>query len=73
VILLSGAATARAIWNGNFCMVVNLEHTKIAIFTTFVSDLILLLLMVIGLLRWENVRQRGGVLSSMCTQVDTSH
>ncbi|KAH9979052.1 hypothetical protein BGW80DRAFT_1455730 [Lactifluus volemus] len=61
-------ATARAIWNGNFCMVVNLEHTKIAIFTTFVSDLILLLLMVIGLLRWENVRQRGGVLSSMCTQ-----
>jgi hypothetical protein len=72
VILLSGGATARAIWNGDSCVVVNAEHTKIAVFSTFISDLALLLLMLIGLLRWKN-RQRCGIWWFMCTQVAASH
>ncbi|KAH9979050.1 hypothetical protein BGW80DRAFT_713106 [Lactifluus volemus] len=60
-------ATARAIWDGDSCIVVNAEHTKIAVFSTFISDIALLFLMLIGLLRWKNC-QRCGVWWFMCTQ-----
>jgi hypothetical protein len=73
LILLSGAATARAFWNGNSCTVFDTERTKIGIFSTLVSDFVLLTLMLVGLLRWKNAQQTCGVWWFLCTQVYISY
>ncbi|KAI0256381.1 hypothetical protein BJV78DRAFT_461835 [Lactifluus subvellereus] len=62
------AATARAFWNGDSCTAFDTERTKTGIFSTFVSDLVLLILMLVGLLRWKNARQTCGVWWFLCTQ-----
>lgn len=62
------AATSKAVWNGNSCTVLGTEHGKIAIFSTLISDLVLLVLVLAGLLRWKSARRRCGMWWFMCTQ-----
>jgi len=62
------AATSVAVWNGNSCTVLRTEHGKIAIFSTLASDLVLLVLMIAGLLRWKNARRIYGIWWFLCTQ-----
>jgi hypothetical protein len=71
----SGAATSRGFWTGSFCATGHTEHTKISIFSTFITDLILLTLMLIGILRWGRgtSRRTGGILSLLYTQVSLYH
>jgi hypothetical protein len=66
-----GAATSGAIWGSatESCIVLHTEHGKISVFSTFASDLVLLALMLVGLLRWKNARQRCGIWWLLCTQV----
>ncbi|KAI0256382.1 hypothetical protein BJV78DRAFT_1278883 [Lactifluus subvellereus] len=60
--------TSRGYWTGSICAIQHTEHTKISIFSTFITDLILLALMLIGLLRWQEARQRGGIWWLLYTQ-----
>ncbi|KAH8979242.1 hypothetical protein EDB92DRAFT_418055 [Lactarius akahatsu] len=50
------------------CKITNPSETRINIPITFVTDLVLLVLMLTGLLRWENARQRGGIWWLLYTQ-----
>jgi hypothetical protein len=71
--VLSGVATSRGYWTGINCGLVHTEHTKISIFTTLITDVILLTLMLIGVLRWKESREKGGVWWLLYTQVSPSH
>ncbi|KAH8992170.1 hypothetical protein EDB92DRAFT_1816015 [Lactarius akahatsu] len=64
----SGVTVIRATWSGGICKITNPSETKINFLVTFVTDLVLLALMLTGLLRWENARQRGGVWWLLYTQ-----
>ncbi|KAF8501081.1 hypothetical protein F5888DRAFT_1333173 [Russula emetica] len=57
--LISGVARIRAAWNplANKCVVINLETSKPSLISLFVTDCLLLLLMLAGLL---HLRRRGG-------------
>ncbi|KAH9069363.1 hypothetical protein EDB83DRAFT_2314400 [Lactarius deliciosus] len=57
----SGVAVVRATWSGGICKITNPFETKINFLVTFITDLVLLALMLTGLLRWENAHQRGSV------------
>ncbi|KAH9052176.1 hypothetical protein EDB87DRAFT_1581956 [Lactarius vividus] len=57
----SGVVVLRATWSGGICKITNPSETRSNIPVTFVTDLVLLVLMLTGLLRWENAHQRGGV------------
>ncbi|KAI0256391.1 hypothetical protein BJV78DRAFT_463342 [Lactifluus subvellereus] len=46
---------------GGACTIHHAEDTKISTVTTFVTDLILLVLMLIGVLRWNGEHQRDGI------------
>ncbi|KAH9030084.1 hypothetical protein EDB84DRAFT_1676997 [Lactarius hengduanensis] len=50
------------------CKVTNLLETRTNILASFVADLMLLALMLTGLLRWENARQKGGIWWLLYTQ-----
>lgn len=64
------AATSRGYWTGSFCAIGHTEHTRISVFSTFITDLILLSLMLIGIMRWGRgtARRTGGILSLLYTQ-----
>jgi hypothetical protein len=49
------------------------EHTKISVLTTFISDFLLLTLMLVGVLRWNEARERGSVWWLLYTQVSLCH
>ncbi|KAH9173128.1 hypothetical protein EDB89DRAFT_808256 [Lactarius sanguifluus] len=66
--LIHSLAVLHGTWSGGICKVTNSFETKTNILVTFVTDLVLLALMLIGLLRWENARQRGGVGWLLYTQ-----
>jgi hypothetical protein len=66
----SGIAIVHANWGGSFCEITNTSATKINILVTFITDWVLLTLMFIGLLRWENSHQRGGIWWLLFTQVN---
>ena len=51
--MVLGAGAATAVWDGNSCTALRTEHGKIGVFSTLISDLVLLILMLFGLLRWE--------------------
>lgn len=61
-------AIVHANWGGSFCEITNTSATKINILVTFITDWVLLTLMFIGLLRWENSHQRGGIWWLLFTQ-----
>lgn len=64
------AATSEAVWDedAESCRALCTENNRISVFTTFMSDLVLLGLMLLGLLRWKNARQRYGIWWFLCTQ-----
>jgi len=62
------AVTSQGYWTGSICAIQHTEHTKISIFSTFITDLILLALMLIGVLRWQEARRKGGVWWLLYTQ-----
>ncbi|KAI0295834.1 hypothetical protein B0F90DRAFT_1748770 [Multifurca ochricompacta] len=53
--------TVHAIWNGSFCEIQHTDRGRISIFSTLASDLVLLALMLVGLLLWNESRQGGGI------------
>jgi len=61
-----GTAISRAVWNDDAksCIVLHTEWGRIGILSTLMSDLVLLVLMLFGLLRWktlgEDVMGSGG-------------
>jgi hypothetical protein len=48
------------------------EHTKITTFSTFITDAALLTLMFIGVWRWKEPREKGGLWWLLYTQVSHS-
>lgn len=71
--MLLGAATSSGFWTGVNCAIRRTQHTVISILSTFITDLVLLSLMLIGVLRWKEARQKGGVWWVLYTQVGLSH
>ncbi|KAH8984968.1 hypothetical protein EDB86DRAFT_2833301 [Lactarius hatsudake] len=67
--LIHSVAVLRATWSGGICTITNPSETRNNIPVTLGTDLVLLVLMLTGLLRWENARQRGGVWWLLYTQV----
>jgi hypothetical protein len=66
----SGITILRANWGGSFCKITNTSATKVNILVTFITDWVLLAFMFIGLSRWENAHQRGGIWWLLFTQVN---
>ncbi|KAH9069362.1 hypothetical protein EDB83DRAFT_2551226 [Lactarius deliciosus] len=61
-------AVVHATWSGSICEITNTHETKTNILVTFITDLVLLALMLTGLLRGKNAHQRGGVWWILYTQ-----
>jgi len=61
-------AITRAYRAVSFCDVDHILETRITIFSSFITDLVLLSLMLIGVLRWKHARQTGGIWRVMYTQ-----
>ncbi|KAH9159685.1 hypothetical protein EDB89DRAFT_1083588 [Lactarius sanguifluus] len=61
-------AVVHATWSGSICDITNTHETKTNILVTFITDLVLLALMLTGLLRWKNTHQRGDVWWILYTQ-----
>ncbi|KAH9069404.1 hypothetical protein EDB83DRAFT_2551246 [Lactarius deliciosus] len=57
-------------WNEfeGVCQITNPHDTSANIIVSFVTDLVLLALMLIGLLRWENAHRKGGIWWLLYTQ-----
>ncbi|KAH9040295.1 hypothetical protein EDB83DRAFT_1651582 [Lactarius deliciosus] len=66
--LIHSIAVVRATWSEGVCKVTNISETKSNILVNFINDLVLLALMLTGLLRLENARQRGGIWWLLYTQ-----
>ncbi|KAH8984967.1 hypothetical protein EDB86DRAFT_3105866 [Lactarius hatsudake] len=66
--LIHSVVVLRATWSGGICKITNPSETRNNIPVTLVTDLVLLVLMLTGLLRWENVNQRRGVWWFLFTQ-----
>ncbi|KAH9032859.1 hypothetical protein EDB85DRAFT_1163248 [Lactarius pseudohatsudake] len=64
----SGVVVLRAAWSGGICKITNPSETRNNIPVTFITDLVLLVLMLTGLLRCENAHQRGSVWWLLYTQ-----
>jgi len=50
------------------CVFIHSSRSNIIILSTFITDLVLLSLMLAGLLRWRNSRRRGGIWWILYTQ-----
>ncbi|KAH9041772.1 hypothetical protein EDB85DRAFT_1381868 [Lactarius pseudohatsudake] len=66
--LIHSLTVVRGNWSGGICKVTNPPETKINILVSFVTDLVLLALMLTGLLRWENAHWGGGIWWLLFTQ-----
>ncbi|KAH9080321.1 hypothetical protein EDB83DRAFT_2548032 [Lactarius deliciosus] len=68
--LIHSVVVVHAAWSDSegCCKITNPSETKINIPVTLVTDLVLLVLMLIGLLRWEYAHQRGGIWWLLFTQ-----
>jgi len=70
---LSVVFTARGHRDGGRCIFDHILHARIGIFSTFITDLVLLVLMLSGILRWKGAHGRGGLWWLMYTQVSFAH
>ena len=66
----SDTVTSHGHWTGSECVIQNTSHSGISIYFTLARDLLLLILMLVGLLRWKGALQSDGVCRFMYTQVD---
>ncbi|KAI9455444.1 hypothetical protein BJY52DRAFT_1386110 [Lactarius psammicola] len=53
--------TLRSAWDERSCTVLHTDHSRIGVLSTFTTDLILLVLMLTGLMRWKNAPSTRGV------------
>ncbi|KAH9067630.1 hypothetical protein EDB87DRAFT_14857 [Lactarius vividus] len=60
--------TLRSAWTGSFCAILYTDHGRISVLSTFTTDLILLVLMLAGLQRWNNAPKACGVRRFLRTQ-----
>jgi len=67
----SGAVTFRGRKDDNStsCIIENSVHNRISVFSTFITDLVLLVLMVVGVLRWKDARRTNGIWLLLYRQV----
>jgi len=61
-------AITHAHWNGNICRVDHIVDERIVFVTSYITDLVLLILMLFGVLRWKQARLTGGIWPIMYTQ-----
>ncbi|KAH8985476.1 hypothetical protein EDB92DRAFT_1818646 [Lactarius akahatsu] len=70
--LIHGVVVLHGTWSRDLpvgiCNTTNTLETRANILVTFVTDLVLLALMLTGLLRWGNARQKGGIWWLLFTQ-----
>ncbi|KAH9173131.1 hypothetical protein EDB89DRAFT_808837 [Lactarius sanguifluus] len=73
----SGVVVPHGTWSRDLplgaCKLTNTLETRTNILASFVTDLVLLALMLTGLLRWENARRKGGIWWLLFTQADRHH
>jgi hypothetical protein len=55
------------------CEIKTIMNTRITFFASYTAELVLLTLMLSGVLRWKEARQRDGIWRLMYTQVEISH
>ncbi|KAH9999661.1 hypothetical protein BJV74DRAFT_882932 [Russula compacta] len=55
-------------WVGTFCEGRQFLQIRLPIFSTFITDLVLLMLMFIGILRWQGARESGSIWWTLYTQ-----
>ncbi|KAH8994749.1 hypothetical protein EDB86DRAFT_1244775 [Lactarius hatsudake] len=60
--------TLHSAWTGSFCGVSHTERLRISVLSNFITDVILLVLMLIGLRRWKNASKSFGVWGLLYTQ-----
>ncbi|KAH9021229.1 hypothetical protein EDB84DRAFT_1580928 [Lactarius hengduanensis] len=60
--------TLRSAWNDSFCVILHTDHGRISVFSTFTTDLILLVLMLAGLKCWKNAPKSCGIWRLLRTQ-----
>jgi len=53
-------ATSSGYWADGSCTIDHIMHIRISVISTFISDLVLLALMLSGILRWKGPRQING-------------
>lgn len=70
--ILSDAAISRGRWAGDFCQIDHLVDTRASILSTFTADLMLLALKLVGILRWNEARQRVGTWRLLYSEVSLS-
>ena len=68
-----GSVTLRSAWGGGTCMVSNTDDNKINVLSTFGTDVILLVLMLSGLMRWKNAPKSWGIWRVFRMQVSITH
>ena len=59
--------------NGALCEVDHIVDARIALFPSFIIELVLLSLMLFGVLRWKQDNMSGGIWQVVYTQVGISH
>ncbi|KAI0045889.1 hypothetical protein FA95DRAFT_1607338 [Auriscalpium vulgare] len=67
---IRSAVISRAAWNvaGNTCIVLHTERSKDNILTTLATDSVLLVLMLVGLMRWHRAGLNGGIFGLLLNQ-----
>jgi len=63
-----GVSTYRGHQVGDACVPIHSSRLSIIVLSAFITDLILLSLMLAGILRWHNIRRRGGMWWLLYTQ-----
>jgi len=63
-----GWATVHSTWTGSSCLASHTDHGRIDVLSTFTTDIILLVLMLTGLMRWKNAPKLWGIWRLLRTQ-----
>ncbi|KAI0250159.1 hypothetical protein BJV78DRAFT_1362418 [Lactifluus subvellereus] len=68
-------ATSRGYWTGDPCALQHTRHAMFGIFSSFATNLLLLVLMLIGVLRsgWKEAHQQGSILWFLYMQINVDH
>lgn len=70
---LLGISPLRSDWIDGSCTISHTNHSRINVLSAFITDMILLVLMLIGLTRWKNASSSSGVWRLLRTQVTVTH
>lgn len=63
----------RSAWTGSSCTILHTNHSRISVLSAFTTDIILLVLMLTGLMRWKNAPSSSGVWRLLRNQVSITH